>query len=1044
MKNKITTLAMALVVLFGVSLTVTTAQSNAVNLLGGEVAEFNCEGNRLILERNSDTQVTANCRPHDNIPPPTDNASTFRYVRFVAESEIKGQPWASMAEFNVLDGKGVAIDRSGWSISADSEETNKEDGRAINAIDGNTNTIWHTEWSSGSPAHPHEIIIDMGSEYEVTGFRYLPRTAGINGMVKDYKFYVSNNGTTWEQAVAEGSFPSTKDEKTVSFTDDPAPAPTDALEPTPTSTPADIDPVEIKAHPYLLFGEEEVKLYREEITDPDNNRQELFKGLEDYLVEAEPASMLASAFANLLTQDNRQLEQAKALLLQEVSQECWAPAGEFCKRDGQAANKLRQVSLAYDWLSPYLSATEQHQVRDRIATEVCRYYEAFTYGTSNTAEQWGNWWQNNYTQNHFHSVMGGMMLGALAIKEDNPPVCLTSNKDGQLTSVTNQQILDYGLEKMERNYLIFNRIRDGSYPEGDSYVTAYSANYLPALWATNRLLNTPNLIQEERLEKFPLFFLYNGPPGQVWNRLTNYGDYYTSSRENDWFARDLHLSATVQHNPVANWIARQFYVDRYGESINLYSGNTLVAENLVLAFIFSDPSLIPQSPVEANLDLSYHAQDWEGVFMRSNWTDTAVAAALKVGPPGGHSIYNLARTNYNNLGQQEPTEFELASDHMHADANGLYLYANHTFLLPEMQGYLDSTPWGRYTSSHNTILVSDGQGRMRGQIQGDAEGGATLHPLWGQGSEYFWDIETPQSEVGIIEHASTGGYDYSLGQATSAYWPELGLTRYHRHVLFVREPGYLVVVDDLDAQSPKTYDWMGHSTGPVSQQEQWLKVEADNNQRLGVAMLSTNPEFIAASNEWEGIKLDNLYDFRYVSQKRSMYEWRIRQNCQRCRFINVLYPTDEQHWTQNPTITQLADTDQMAAVQIDFEAENRTDTLAVSFSPGQSLTAGDLTFDGRAVALEANGSDIQRALLVGGSQLRQGNIELIQNATSYIEVQYQDQQLVVRTPNPSGTTLFAPNISAVFWQHTDESNAITVIPLGFTREGQYITLNGAE
>ena len=49
MKNKITTLAMALVVLFGVSLTVTTAQSNAVNLLGGEVAEFNCEGNRLIL-----------------------------------------------------------------------------------------------------------------------------------------------------------------------------------------------------------------------------------------------------------------------------------------------------------------------------------------------------------------------------------------------------------------------------------------------------------------------------------------------------------------------------------------------------------------------------------------------------------------------------------------------------------------------------------------------------------------------------------------------------------------------------------------------------------------------------------------------------------------------------------------------------------------------------------------------------------------------------------------------------------------------------------
>ena len=399
---------------------------------------------------------------------------------------------------------------------------------------------------------------------------------------------------------------------------------------------------------------------------------------------------------------------------------------------------------------------------------------------------------------------------------------------------------------------------------------------------------------------------------------------------------------------------------------------------------------------------------------------------------------------------------------MHADANGLYLYANNTFLLPEMLGYSSevlNSPWGRYTSSHNTILVSDDQGRMRGQIQGDAEGGASFgyqasHP----GSEDFWNIETPQSEVGILEHASTQGYDYSLGQATSAYWPELGLKRFHRHVLFVRDPGYVLVVDDLDATAEKTYDWMGHSTGTVSQEGTWLKVQADNEQRLGIAVVAPSSFSLAQPlNEWEGINLQDQYVFKYVSEKRTMYEWKIRQHCQKCRFINVLYPTDEQHWTQNPTITKLTDTDQMAAVQIDFEAENRTDTLAVSFSPGQSLTAGDLTFDGRAVALEANGSDIQRALLVGGVSLKMEGVELVQDLPSssfleslygdkdlisFIEIQYKGDTLLLRSPDPTGVTLFAPDITTVLWQRVEENNIVITRDVSFTKNGDHITLTG--
>jgi hypothetical protein len=36
-------------------------------------------------------------------------------------------------------------------VKADSEEISGENGKAANAVDGNTNTIWHTQWQDESP-----------------------------------------------------------------------------------------------------------------------------------------------------------------------------------------------------------------------------------------------------------------------------------------------------------------------------------------------------------------------------------------------------------------------------------------------------------------------------------------------------------------------------------------------------------------------------------------------------------------------------------------------------------------------------------------------------------------------------------------------------------------------------------------------------------------------------------------------------------------------------------------------------------------------------
>ncbi|MDR3456933.1 MAG: discoidin domain-containing protein [Verrucomicrobiae bacterium] len=125
-----------------------------------------------------------------------DKPVTGRYFCLETLSAQDGRAYAAVAELNLLDASGEELNRSGWKIIyADSEEHDREDGSAENAIDGNPATIWHTQWSTDSPNHPHHLIIDLGRTETLTGFRYLPRPGGsmVGGRIKDYRIYVGDN-----------------------------------------------------------------------------------------------------------------------------------------------------------------------------------------------------------------------------------------------------------------------------------------------------------------------------------------------------------------------------------------------------------------------------------------------------------------------------------------------------------------------------------------------------------------------------------------------------------------------------------------------------------------------------------------------------------------------------------------------------------------------------------------------------------------------------------------------------------------------------------
>ncbi|HWI58358.1 MAG TPA: beta-galactosidase [Bacillota bacterium] len=118
-----------------------------------------------------------------------------RYFCLETLSAQDGKPYAAIAELDLLDAAGKPLSHEGWTIAyVDSEEREREDGTAENAIDGQVANFWHTQWGGASPNHPHRLVLDLGQTREIAGFRYVPRqgAGAVGGRIKEYRIYVGD------------------------------------------------------------------------------------------------------------------------------------------------------------------------------------------------------------------------------------------------------------------------------------------------------------------------------------------------------------------------------------------------------------------------------------------------------------------------------------------------------------------------------------------------------------------------------------------------------------------------------------------------------------------------------------------------------------------------------------------------------------------------------------------------------------------------------------------------------------------------------------
>ena len=85
-----------------------------------------------------------------------------------------------------------------------------DEGDAAYLVDGDPSTIWHTMYSITLAKYPHWVDFDAGKTKVIKGFTYLARQDGsLNGCIKDYEIYVSNDNKTWGEPVVKGSFEKT-------------------------------------------------------------------------------------------------------------------------------------------------------------------------------------------------------------------------------------------------------------------------------------------------------------------------------------------------------------------------------------------------------------------------------------------------------------------------------------------------------------------------------------------------------------------------------------------------------------------------------------------------------------------------------------------------------------------------------------------------------------------------------------------------------------------------------------------------------------------
>ncbi len=125
-----------------------------------------------------------------------DQAARGRQLCLEVVDTFDGKPHAAVAELALLGQSGSPLNQASWTIAYASRAADrKDDGDALNAINGQASDYWHTAHGNGNhPSGPARLIIDLGATMDIAGLRYTPRQGqdSVTGRIRRYRVYVGD------------------------------------------------------------------------------------------------------------------------------------------------------------------------------------------------------------------------------------------------------------------------------------------------------------------------------------------------------------------------------------------------------------------------------------------------------------------------------------------------------------------------------------------------------------------------------------------------------------------------------------------------------------------------------------------------------------------------------------------------------------------------------------------------------------------------------------------------------------------------------------
>lgn len=331
---------------------------------------------------------------------------------------------------------------------------------------------------------------------------------------------------------------------------------------------------------------------------------------------------------------------------------------------------------------------------------------------------------------------------------------------------------------------------DGASSEGLAYGQYHNDFFMRTMVLCDQLMGMNLFDGCEFFQNYPMFMHYSSLQKNAWSHrqvFMQLGD----SNGQTWCGPDTQLRKVASRfrDGRAQWLA------------DTISSAGMASDNAVfLNLLWHDETVKPVPPTD--LPTLHHLSDKDIVMGRSGWDGGEATYAFKCGPNSGHHANRRYRQ-------------DVSGGHMHPDAGHFILHAGGQWLIVD-DGYHK-----KFTKHQNTIMVNG-----IGQV--------------GEGYTWFEDLEIRRGHPeGRILHTSTSDkLDIAIGDAAPVYMREAKLTKYLRHVLYVK-PDVWVIVDELAAEEPSTFEALWHlAAKPTRVDENVWKL---NNNGAGLMISALGP-----------------------------------------------------------------------------------------------------------------------------------------------------------------------------------------------------------